>query len=314
MPLDPDAEQVLELMRASGRPPVESMEPAQAREFYRTSRGALQPEPEEVAEIRSLSAPGPAGNIKLRWYRGAGAIGSARLPALVYYHGGGWVVGDLDTHDGVCRSLANAARCIVVAVDYRLAPEHRFPAAVEDCAAVTRWVIENADRLGIDARRVAVGGDSAGGNLAAVMALLSRDRTLPPVCFQLLIYPATDLLTTSPAYQRITGELPLTATTSRWFRDHYVPAREDMLDWRASPLRAPDLSGVAPAFVLTASYDPLCDEGEAYAHRLEQEGVRVTRLHFADQIHGFLTMGRVIRASNTAIRIMAAALADAFSR
>jgi acetyl esterase len=187
MPLDPDAEQVLQLMRASGRPPVEIMEPPQAREFYRTSRGALQPEPEEVAEIRSLSVPGPAGDIELRWYRGVGASGSARVPALVYYHGGGWVIGDLDTHDGVCRSIANAARCIVVAVDYRLAPEHRFPAAVEDCAAATGWVIENAHRLGIDAGRVAVGGDSAGGNLAAVMALLLRGGALPPVCFQLLI-------------------------------------------------------------------------------------------------------------------------------
>jgi acetyl esterase len=314
MTLDPDAQRVLELMRESGRPALETLTPAEARAFYRSSRAALQREPPEVAEVKQLSAPGPMGDIPLRWYRGMGTDASAKLPALVYYHGGGWVIGDLDTHDGVCRSLANAAQCAVVSVDYRLAPEYRFPAAVEDCAAATGWVIANAGSLGIDARRVAVGGDSAGGKLAAVMALLSRDGAIPSVCLQLLIYPATDLLATYPAYKRITEGFPLTASTSRWFLGHYIGDKKDALDWRASPLRAADLSGTAPAFVLTATHDPLCDEGEAYARRLEREGVRVTYIHFADQIHGFLTMGRIIRASDTAIGMMAASMRDAFSR
>jgi acetyl esterase len=314
MSLDPDAQRVLDLMRESGRPAVETLTPQEAREFYRTSRGALQPEPEQVAEVKPLAAPGPAGDITLRWYRGLGTDPSATLPGLVYYHGGGWVIGDLDTHDGVCRSLANAAGCVVVSVDYRLAPEHKFPAAVDDCSAATRWVLENAARLGIDGKRVFVGGDSAGGKLAAVMALLARDGAIPPLCGQLLIYPATDLLASYPAYQRITEGFPLTASTSRWFLDHYIRDRSDALDWRASPLRAVDLGGTAPALVLTASYDPLCDEGEAYARRLEREGVRVAYIHFADQIHGFLTMGRVIRASGTAIKMMAAWLRDAASR
>jgi acetyl esterase len=314
MALDPDAQRVLDLMRESGRPALETLTPAEARAFYRASRGALQPEPERVAEVKPLVAPGPGGDIGLRWYRGLGTDPSANLPALVYYHGGGWVIGDLDTHDGVCRSLANAAGCAVVSVDYRLAPEHRFPAAVDDCSGATRWVIDNAGDLGIDRERVAVGGDSAGGKLAAVTALLARDGAIPRLCGQVLIYPATDLLTTYPAYQRITEGFPLTASTSRWFLSHYIDERSQALDWRASPLRAADLSGTAPALVLTASYDPLCDEGEAYARRLEREDVRVSYIHFSDQIHGFLTMGRVIRASDTAIKMTAAWLGDVFSR
>jgi acetyl esterase len=314
MALDPDAQRVLDLIRDSGRPSVETMAPPEARAFYRTSRGALQPEPEQVAEVKLLAASGPEGDIALRWYRGLGTDPESKLPALVYFHGGGWVIGDLDTHDGVCRSFANAAQCVVVSVDYRLAPEHRFPVAVEDCSAATRWVVENAERLGIDPSRVAVGGDSAGGKLAAVMALFARDGAIPPVCGQLLIYPATDLMTTHPGYQRITEGFPLTASTSRWFINHYIADRSEALDWRASPLRAADLSGTAPALVLTASYDPLCEEGEAYAKRLERDGVRVAYINFADQIHGFLTMGRVIRASGTAIKIMSAWLRDMFSR
>ena len=185
---------------------------------------------------------------------------------------------------------------------------------MDDCTAATRWIITNAASFGIDPARVAVGGDSAGGNLAAVMTLLARDGVLPPLCYQLLIYPATELGATYPSYQRIVSGFPLTATTSLWFRDHYLRDLKDTLDWRASPMRAGELGGTPPAFVLTATFDPLCDEGEAYAQRLEREGVRVTRLHLGDQIHGFLTMGRFIRASDTAIGIMGAALRDKFSR
>lgn len=306
-PLDPGAQRVLELIRAAGRPPFETLSAVQAREFYSAGRTVLQPEPEAVAECRDLAAPGPNGPIPLRLYRGAGCAEGA-LPVLIYYHGGGWVLGDLDSHDQACRRLANETRGCVVAVDYRLAPEHRFPAAVTDSAAATRWIIEQAATLGIDPARVAVGGDSAGGNLAAVMAIMARDGFLPPIGFQVLIYPATDMAMVSGSVRRVTEGYPLTAGTMRWFIDHYLTGRHDVADWRASPLRAADLSGVAPAWVLTCSHDPLADEGIAYARRLEEEGVRVTHMHMADQMHGFLTMGRFCPASDLVARVIGATL------
>lgn len=304
-PLDDGAKQVLEMINAAGRPPFETLTPAEARGFYSAGRTVLQPEPEAVAACRDLVAPGPNGPVPLRFYKGMGAAEGA-LPALVFYHGGGWVIGDLDSHDQACRMLANTTRAVVVAVDYRLAPEHRFPAAVSDCAAATRWVIGQAAALGIDAARVTVGGDSAGGNLAAVMAIMARDGYLPAVAGQVLIYPATDMAMLTDSVRRVTQGYPLTAVTMKWFIDHYLGARADVTDWRASPLRAADLSGVAPAWVLTCSHDPLADEGIAYAKRLEAEGVAVTHVHMADQMHGFLTMGKFCPASALAIRMAGA--------
>lgn len=311
MPLDPDVQLVLEMIRAAGRPPFETLTPDEARLAYVNDRKVLQPPPENVADMRDIIAPGPVSDIPLRVYRATGTTQIDKLPVLIYYHGGGWLLGDLDSHDGVCRRFANAARCCVVSVDYRMAPEHKFPAAVDDCAAATQWTVAQADALGIDPARIAVGGDSAGGNLAAVMALLARDGALPPLTFQLLIYPATDMMMTTVSAQTITGGVPLTAKTMRWFIDHYMRGGADERDWRASPLRAADLSGTAPALVLTCACDPLCDEGIAYARRLEREGVRVTHLHFSDQIHGFMTMSRIIRAGDMAIDMMGAALKQA---
>jgi acetyl esterase len=192
-----------------------------------------------------------------------------------------------------------------------MAPEHKFPAAVDDSAAATSWAFTQSDALGIDPARVAVGGDSAGGNLAAVMALYARDGALPPLTFQLLIYPATDMMMTTVSSQTITDGVPLTSKTMRWFIDHYMRDGTDERDWRASPFRAADLSGTAQALVLTCACDPLCDEGIAYARRLEREGVRVMLLHFSDQIHGFMSMGRIIRAADVAINMMGAALKKA---
>jgi acetyl esterase len=311
MPLDPDAQIVLDMIRLAGRPPFETLTPAEAREAYANSRKVLQPPREDVAETRDTTIPGPLGEIPVRLYRPAGTNAGDRLPALVYYHGGGWLLGDLESHDGVCRRFANAASCRVVSVDYRMAPEHKFPAAVDDSAAATRWVFEHSDTLRIDPAKVAVGGDSAGGNLAAVMALMARDGALPPVAFQLLIYPATDMKMTTVSSQTVTAGVPLTSATMRWFIDHYLRDAADVRDWRASPLRATDLSGVAQAIVLTCSYDPLCDEGIAYARRLEREGVRTVHLHFSDQTHGFMSMGRVIRAADLAIDMMAGSLRKA---
>lgn len=309
--LDPDVLLVLDMIRLAGRPPFEQLTPAEAREAYMKSRAILQPEPEPVAEARDLAAPGPHGPIPLRLYRPQG--GAAPLPGLIYYHGGGWLLGGLDSHDVVCRRFANAARCVVVSVDYRMAPEHKFPAAVDDCAAATGWAIGQAAALGMDPARVAVGGDSAGGNLAAVMALMARDGALPRLVYQLLIYPATDMTMTTVSSQTVGPGVPLTSATMKWFIDHYMRGPEDMIDWRASPIRAASVAGTAPALVLTAAADPLRDEGIAYAARLEREGVRTTAIHLTDQIHGFLSMGKVIRAADTAIDMMAASLRRAFA-
>ncbi|MEO8714614.1 MAG: alpha/beta hydrolase [Acetobacteraceae bacterium] len=313
MNLDPDTLVVLDMMRAANRPAFETLSPAEARAAYAAGRAVLQPDPEDVAEAREMSAPGPLGDIPLRSYRPLGASGSEVLPALVYYHGGGWLLGGLESHDVVCRRLANLARCAVVSVDYRMAPEHKFPAAVQDSAAATAWVIANAARLHIDPARVAVGGDSAGGNLAAVMALMARDGDLPKLVFQLLVYPSTDMMMVTVSSQTVREGVPLTSASMKWFVDHYMRDDADRLDWRASPLRAVSLAGTAPALVLTASADPLRDEGIAYAERLEREGVRVKLLHFSDQVHGFLNMGRIIRASDVSMQMVAAALRQAFA-
>ncbi len=310
-PLDPGAQRVLDLMRAAARPPFETLTPEEARGFYNAGRTLLQPDPEPVAETRALTAPGPNGPVPLRLYRGIGSP-AEKSPALVFFHGGGWVIGDLESHDQACRRLANEARACVIAVDYRLAPEHRFPAAISDSAAATRWIAAQATAIGLDATRLAVGGDSAGGNIAAVMAIMARDGYLPPLCFQVLLYPATDMAMTSRSVQRVTDGYPLTAVTMQWFIGHYLNGRHDVTDWRASPLRAADLSGVAPAWLLTCSHDPLADEGAAYASRLEAEGVRVTHIHMADQMHGFLTMGRFCRAADTVCRIIGATLKAAW--
>jgi len=302
--LHEDALRIVEMMRTSGRPPFEEMQPGAARTVYAAGRDVLQPPRAEVAEMRDLAIPGPAGDIKLRLYRGIGTEAEANLPCLVFLHGGGWVVGDLESHDGICRRLANEAACRVVAVDYRLAPEHRFPAAVDDAAAAWRAVFAHAAEWRIDPARVAVGGDSAGGNLAAVLALMGRDGTVPAPVFQVLIYPVTDLVMTGESYERVLDGVPLTARTMRWFADHYTPDPAMRVDWRASPLRAPSLAGVAPAFVVTVSHDPLCDEGREYARRLEREGVAVSALHISDQPHGMFTMGAIIRPADLATRLV----------
>jgi acetyl esterase len=308
MILDPDAERLLMMVREAGRPPLESLTPAEAREAYSAARAVMQLDPQPVADIRNLSAFGPLGDIPLRLYVPMGAPANTALPGLVYFHGGGWVIGDLDSHDGVCRHLANASGCRVVSVDYRMAPEHKFPAAFDDSAAATRFVFDHAAELGIDPARVAVGGDSAGGNLAAAVALLSAQGSLPKLAFQLLIYPVVDLAMTFDSYKRVTEGVLLTAGSMAWFIDLYLNNVAERTDWRGSPIRAADLSKTPPAFVLTVAHDPLCDEGIAYAKRLEQEGVRVTHLHLSDQIHGFLTMGRIVRASALVTDAMAALL------
>jgi acetyl esterase len=230
----------------------------------------------------------------------------------VYFHGGGWVIGDLDTHDTFCRQLANGAGCAVLSIDYRMGPEHRFPAAVDDCLAALDWAAREADALGLDASRLAVGGDSAGGNLAAVAALATRDAGGPSLAYQLLIYPATDMRRGAPSHARNGQGYLLTTETMAWYHDHYIDDPRHDHDWRASPLLHPDLAGLPPALVLTAGYDPLRDEGLEYAQRLSEAGNRVSYVCFERQIHGFILMGRVIDEANDAVGLCAAALARAF--
>jgi acetyl esterase/lipase len=314
MALDRDAERVLEMVRLSGRPPYETLTAPEARELFLAAREVLAPDPPSVAEVRELSAPGPAGaGVPLRLYRGAMTTRGEIAPALVYFHGGGWVIGDLDSHDSLCRYLANAARCVVVAVDYRLAPEHKFPAAVGDCFAATAWVAAEAAALGLDRERLAVGGDSAGGNLAAVVSLIARDRGTPKLRHQALLYPAVECEMTHPSHDRFAEGYLLTRPTMKWFYEQYLRGPADVSDWRASPLRAAEFSGVAPALVLTAGNDVLCDEGNAYARRLQQAGVPVQLRHFPDQIHGFLTMGKIVQAARPALDDIAAALQAAWA-
>lgn len=325
--LDPSARRVLEVIRMAGRPPVETLSPVEAREAYRAGRAVLSPDPPEVALVRDLRVPGPAGaqagdqaeiqtgGRPARLYRGAGT-GAEALPVLLYLHGGGWVIGDLDTHDVPCRALANLARCAVLSLDYRLAPEHRFPAAVEDGWSALRWLTESegengAAAFGLDPARVAVGGDSAGGNLAAVLALMARDAGGPALALQLLIYPATDFAGPHPSRERNSAIPPIPRPTMAWFQDQYLGGAA-ATDWRASPLLAPELGGTAPALVVTAGFDPLHDEGEAYADRLEAAGVPVQRRDFPGQIHGFLTMGRLVPDSAVLLDTAAAALREAF--
>ncbi len=312
MPLHPETVAVLQLIKDSGRPPMHTLSAAEAREVSARSRAIMQPTPPDVALVENLSCPGPLGEVRLRHYRGAGTAADAVLPGVVFFHGGGWVIGDLESHDQVCRSLANAAQCSVVAVDYRMAPEHVFPAAVNDSAAAYAWVVQNAAALKIDARRIAVAGDSAGGNLATVVALMARDGAFAAPCFQWLVYPAVDMTASLPSYERVTEGFILTTATMKWFRDQYLGSEAQQYDWRASPLRAASLAGLPPALVLTCHWDPLCDEGTLYAQRMASEGVRVQHVHMNDQMHAFLTMGKFIGASDMAIRHGALALRDAW--
>jgi len=306
--LHPQAQAFIDLLLQRGVPPTHTLSPVDARAFYRERRSVTQPPPGEVAEVRELSAPGPHGAIPLRLYRPLGTSRTAVLPVLVYYHGGGWTIGDLDTHDTLCRELANLSGCAVVSVDYRMGPEHRFPAAVDDVLAATRWVRKEAGALGLDASRLAVGGDSAGGNLAAVVAIAARDAGDLPIAFQLLIYPATDMRRVHPSHTSNGQGYVLTSDTIKYFHDHYIIDPKHDLDWRASPLLHPDLSRLPPALVLTAGYDPLRDEGLDYARALTAAGNRAVYVCFERQIHGFIMMGRLLDEANAAVALCAGEL------
>ena len=298
--LDPQARALIDLMIEKGVPPTHTLTPAQARAFYRDRRTFTQPEPPAMAQVRELRA----GEVPLRLYRPAGTSGGDVLPVLVYFHGGGWTIGDLDTHDVLCRQLAQASGAAVVSVDYRLGPEQRFPAAVDDCVAATRWVRAQADTLALDASRLAVGGDSAGGNLAAVVCLVLREAGEPLPAFQLLIYPATDMRAGAPSHTSNGQGYLLTRDSIAYYRGHYLADAAQWTDWRASPLLAPDHRGLPPALVLTAGFDPLRDEGDDYARKLSLAGNRVLHRCVPSLIHGFLNMTGAIPAADAAMKAL----------
>jgi acetyl esterase len=304
--LDPQARALIDLMIEKGVPPTHTLTPEQARAFYRDRRGFTQPEPPAMAEVRDLSV----GALRLRLYR-PHTSGQA-LPVLLYLHGGGWTIGDLDTHDVLCRQLAREAGGAVVAVDYRMGPEHRFPAAVDDCVEAFRWVLAQAPDLHLDPRRTAVGGDSAGGNLAAALCLVQREAGEPLPGFQLLIYPATDMRAVAPSHTTNGQGYMLTSDSIAWYRGNYIADAAQWTDWRASPLLAASHAGLPPALVLTAGFDPLRDEGLQYANALSAAGVPTQYVCFERQIHGFITMGRVIEEAHTAVALCGAALRRAW--
>ncbi|HYD58595.1 MAG TPA: alpha/beta hydrolase [Burkholderiales bacterium] len=306
----PQVAQLLYRAARSPLPPYHAVQPFVARRIYRDTRAALSPKPEEVSEARLILA----GGVAVRAYRPAGEAKDAVLPALVYYHGGGWTIGDLDTHDALCRQLANGARCAVFSVDYRLAPEYPFPAAVEDCIAATRDLCSSASSLRIDPERVAVGGDSAGGNLAAVVCLHARDHGGPRLAFQLLIYPASDQRCGFPSHEENAEGYLLTRESIAFFRGAYLPRREDWTDWRASPLLAASHRDLPPAYVVTAGFDPLRDEGRAYAERLKAAGVAVALREYDDMVHGFILFGGVLDTANEAVHDCCAALRGALGQ
>jgi acetyl esterase len=296
--LDADAAAVYKAFMEANRPPYENGTPAEAREMYLAARFATNPEPPELECAKPLSIPAPHGSIPARIYTPKTLRKKNGLaPCLVFLHGGGFVIGNLDSHDVVCRKLAHEGEMIVISVDYRLAPEHKFPAAPEDAIAATKWVADNAKQLGVDAARIVVGGDSAGGNLAAVTAIALRESG-PKLAGQLLIYPSTDFRMNHPSHSEPETSILLTHSVIKWFIDHYM-GDADRDDWRASPVRA-KLTGLPRAYVLVAGGDPLRDEGNEYAERLKQAGVGVTYRFFPGQFHGFFTMGKLLNQANIA--------------
>lgn len=308
--LHPQVEQALKAMQAAGLRPIEAMTPAEARAQMEETARARKAEPLPVARVEERTMPGPAGSIRLRLYR-PNATGPA--PTIVYFHGGGHVIGSLDTHDLIARNLCCGAEALVVSVDYRMAPEDKFPAAVEDSWAALEWARANAASLGADPERLGVHGDSAGANLAAVVALMARDVGLR-LRLQSLVYPVADYTLRAPSYEKYaTGYGILTRGAMQWFQQHYLRNPADAEDWRASPIKAASHAGVASAIIVTAECDVLHDDGQNYAEALRRAGVPVEYREFPGMIHAFFGMVPAVDDAMNAQRLVAAAFKRAFT-
>jgi acetyl esterase len=309
MAVTPEIRALLDRQAASGRPPLERQSVTQARAFHLQDAAALNGPPAPVAAVADRLVPGPAGELPVRVYT---PEGEAPFPIVVWFHGGGWVVGTIGTYDPLCRALAASVPAVVVSVGYRLAPEHRWPAAVEDAYAATRWASGHAAELGGVRHRLAVAGDSAGGNLAAVVALGARDRGGPPVAFQLLVYPVLDAAADTVSWGEFADGYYLTAAGMRWYWDHYLGGADGRAP-DASPLRAAFFGGLPPALVIGAEHDILRDEGEAYAARLREAGIAATASRYPGMVHGFLRWRAVTGAADAALQEAAAALCSALA-
>lgn len=308
MPLDPQARVLLDQIAAVGAPPISQVTVQEARAGLAAFASLAGPGP-DMARVEDLVIPGPDGDLASRLY----APTSARdLPVVIWYHGGGWVLGSVTEHDTVCRQIAAGVGCLVISIEYRLAPENPYPAAPRDCFAALGWVAAHASELGGDPSRLAVAGDSAGGNLAAVTARRARDEGGPAVAFQLLVYPATDGTRSLPSVKENGVGYFLTEESMEWFWAQYVPDGVDPTEPDLSPLHVDDLSGLAPAMVITAEFDPLRDEGEAYALRLAKAGVPVTVTRYEGMIHAFFTSGALFDTTGRAVRDACGALRSAF--
>lgn len=308
MGLDPAAVGLLQELEEAGGPALNELTPVESRE----AAGAfaeLGGPGDDIGDQSDRTIPGPHGDIPVRVYT---PEGDGPFPCLVYFHGGGWVIGDLEMTNAICRTLAARSKSVVVSVHYRLAPEHKYPVPLDDCYAATTWVAENGAEIGVDSGRIAVGGDSAGGNLAAAVCLRARDEAGPALAMQLLVYPVTNHDFTTGSYGSNGENYLLTKDMMQWFWDHYLAEESDGKNPYASPLLAEDLSGLPPATVFTAEFDPLRDEGEAYADRLTEAGVAVTRKRFDGQIHAFFTMLLVFEQASTAADLAATDLRSAF--
>ena len=318
-PLHPQVQPLVDAMAAMEGPKLHEMSPVEARAMFEAMRMA-PPDLPELASVTDGKVPSPDGHvIPIRTYLPKSPSGSesgkqaAERPGVcVYLHGGGWVIGSIESHDAPCRELAARSGCAVVSVDYRLSPETPYPGPLDDCVAVTEWIAANGDELGVDGSRLVVAGDSAGGNLAAAVTLVARERGTPPIAAQLLVYPATDLTLSHPSMIENGEGYFLTADAMRWFAGHY--GGDAAADHLVSPLHANDHSNLPPALVLTAEFDPLRDEGEAYAAKLEAAGVPTTLHRFDGQIHGFLGMYSMLDDGKTALDEMAAALRSAIAK
>ena len=304
--LDARAQWFLQLLKQSGQKPMHQLTVEHARAEFDSVMPLLGGKPHPVSEIVDRTIEGPAGKLRVRIYRPGGNV-ARLLPAILYLHGGGWVIGSLEGYDSPCRYFCARSGCAVVAVDYRLAPEHKFPAAIEDSVAAYRWLAANADGLGIDPARIVLGGDSAGATLSTVLARLLRGEPRPP-CLQWLMYPATDMACDSASYDSVGEGFLLTRGDMEWVRGHYLNDMSEIDDPRVSPLRADDLAGLPPALVYTAGFDPLRDEGQAYAEKMRDAGVKVVHREFDTLIHGFVGMRGAIHAAARAMDDMVAGL------
>jgi acetyl esterase len=313
MPFDPFMRSLIEQLPKLADLQVWELSPTQARAEFKKLCTLPDQKMAPIGRMEDVEAVGPDGPVPLRLYTPVAAGGSA-LPALVYFHGGGFVLGDLDCFDSICRALADSSGCRIVSVDYRLAPEHPFPAAVEDCFAALKWIEANAASLGIDANRIAVGGDSAGGNLAAVVSQLAQANNGSHIALQMLFYPITTMRPDSPSSFAFSPTI-LRGPAINWFYSHYVPdgGEDHADDPRLSPLRSEDLSGLPPAYIVTAGFDPLHEEGQAYADKLESAGVKVRHIDYPTMIHGFFSMPGLIPLAGEALNAAGHALRDALA-